>query len=130
MKRIRILSGLALLVPFLAIADKIDYSANEDGIQISYVIENLYQEESLLYPGTTKFMIENFGVLEADNYPSLLQKIESFQIPEGKKVGNISYTAETDGDNGNAYLKSIDAFSVIVMEKDGVVVDSKRIINK
>ena len=96
MKRIRTLSGLALLMPFLAIADKIDYSANEDGIQISYVIENLYQEESLLSPGTTKFMIENFGVLEADNYPSLLQKIESFQIPEGKKVGNISYTAETD----------------------------------
>ena len=69
--------------------------------------------------------VSNYGSQTKISYNSDNEEV-NFKLYD--IYGNL--VDETVGDNGNAYLKSIDAFSVIVMEKDGVAVDSKRIINK
>ncbi len=91
---VTILSFMIVTLPSLA--NSIKYSADENGIYIEYTLDELIQEDSQIYSGAKKFILEDFGLLEADNYPSLLQRIESFQIPDGMQVGNLSYTTETE----------------------------------
>lgn len=87
---------LAFIVALPSMANNITYSADEVGIYIEYTLDELVQEDSEIYTGAKRFMLEDFGLLEAENYPSLLQRIESFQIPEGMKIGEINVTTETE----------------------------------
>lgn len=77
-------------------ADRYNFTIDEEGIVYNYEIDQLFQKSSELYPGNCKFQIENFGILETEDFPSLLQKIETFLIPNDKELGEVVYTAEYD----------------------------------
>lgn len=95
MKRI-IIFLLWVVSNYVGYANNMTFSITDEGIQINYDLPDIEIKGHPNYPGASKFLLESFGVLEADGYPSLLQKTESFIVPDGKKIGEITYTATVD----------------------------------
>lgn len=95
MKRTLLIIASALIV-LPQYGFNINSNYTPESLSINYSIENYQQVTNDEFPGTVSYNSEGFAQIRTTGKPSVLTRLETFQIPLGMKIADIQINATID----------------------------------